>query len=61
MKTRKRKPKVSVGLTVEKDVADASKSIQKWLAEQGAVESIKYDEDTGRPYRAFTVDLTKDD
>jgi len=59
MKTRKRKPKVSVGLTIEKDVAEASTDLQKWLAEQGAVESIKYDEDTGEPYRAFTIDLAK--
>lgn len=37
----------------------AEQDVLKWLREQGAVESVKYDEDTGQPYRAFTIDLTK--
>lgn len=31
----------------------------EWLAQEGAIEGIKYDEDTGKPYRVFTIDLTK--
>lgn len=36
-----------------------SREIASWLYEQNAVESIKYDEDTGEPYRCFDIDLTK--
>lgn len=39
--------------------AKAIGDIESWLAEQGAVESVKYDEDTGEPYRSFSIDLTK--
>lgn len=39
--------------------AKASSDLEKWMAEQGAVESVKYDEDTGKPYRCFSIDLTK--
>lgn len=59
MKKKKSKLNVNASLTVEKDVADASRSLQKWLAEQGAIESVKFDQDTGEPYRAFIIDLTK--
>lgn len=34
-------------------------TVMEWLATEGAVESVKYDEDTGEPYRCFTIDLTK--
>jgi chromosome segregation and condensation protein ScpB len=39
----------------------AADPILQYLKEQGAIESVKYDEDTGKPYRAFTIDLTKGD
>ena len=29
--------------------------LEQWLEDQGAVESVKYDEDTGRPYRSFSI------
>lgn len=34
-------------------------TVMEWLAAEGAVEGVKYDEDTGRPYRVFTIDLTR--
>lgn len=37
----------------------ASQEVEDWLREQGAVEGVKYDEDTGKPCRVFTIDLTK--
>ena len=37
----------------------AENDVEKWLQEQGAVESVTFDEDTGRPMRTFTIDLTK--
>ena len=36
---------------------DETKEILDWLKTQGATESVKYDEDTGRPYRAFTIKI----
>lgn len=38
----------------------ATNDVEKWLAEQGAVESRTFDEETGRPMRTFTIDLTKE-
>jgi hypothetical protein len=35
------------------------KTVMEWLEHEGAVEAVKYDEDTGKPYRVFTIDLTK--
>ena len=35
------------------------KTVMEWLASEGAVESVKYDEDTGKPLRCFTIDLRK--
>jgi hypothetical protein len=43
-----------------KERRKAEGDIEQWLREQGAVESVKYDEDTGQPYRSFAIDLTKD-
>ena len=37
----------------------AERDVEKWLADQGAVESRTFDEETGRPMRTFTIDLTK--
>ena len=37
----------------------SSNDIKRWLKDQGAVESVKYDEDTGEPHRVFTICLTK--
>lgn len=34
--------------------------LRKWLDEQGAVEGVSYDEETGRPMRTFTINLTKE-
>lgn len=31
--------------------------LEKWLKDQGAVESVKFDEDTGRPMRTFTIKI----
>lgn len=39
--------------------AKAKTDIEAWLREQGAVESVGYDEDTGMSQRRFTIDLTK--
>ena len=39
--------------------AKAAQTIEAWLKEQGGTESIKYDEETGEPYRCVTIDLTK--
>lgn len=39
---------------------EAEREIERWLAEQGAVESCTFEEDTGRPMRTFTIDLTKE-
>lgn len=36
-----------------------SDEIDKWLKENNAVESMTFDEETGRPMRTFTIDLTK--
>lgn len=38
----------------------AADEIEKWLREQGAVESRTFDEETGRPMRTFTIDLTRE-
>ena len=34
-------------------------TVMEWLEQEGAVESVKYDEDTGLPYRCFTIDITR--
>lgn len=39
--------------------AKATSDIEKWCKEQGATESVTYDEETGQPLRTFTIDLTK--
>lgn len=35
------------------------KTVMEWLVGENAVETVKFDEDTGRPYRVFTIDLTR--
>ncbi len=37
----------------------ANRELEQWLAENGAVETIAYDENTGQRIRRFTIDLTK--
>jgi hypothetical protein len=37
----------------------ADTQVEKYLKEQGAVESVSYDEETGRPMQTLTIDLTK--
>ena len=39
--------------------AKAKSELEQWLQDQGATESVKFDEDTGRPMRVFSIDLTK--
>lgn len=36
---------------------EAGHEIEQWLTNQGAVESVKFDEDTGAPVRVFTIKL----
>lgn len=37
----------------------SNEEIANWCKEQGASESVTYDEETGAPLRTFTIDLTK--
>ena len=37
----------------------SNNEIEKWCKEQGATESVTYDEETGMPMRTFSIDLTK--
>lgn len=36
-----------------------AKTVMQWLEQEGAVEGVKYDEDIGKPYRVFTIDMTR--
>jgi hypothetical protein len=38
---------------------ESNAEIVKWCKEQGATESVTYDEETGAPLRTFTIDVTK--
>lgn len=46
---------------IKRRTKEKPESIEDWLKKQGAVEGIKYDEDTGQKIRVFTIDLTKED
>lgn len=39
--------------------AESNDEIERWLKDQGATESVTFDERTGKPLRTFTIDLTK--
>lgn len=37
----------------------AAKTVEDWRQEQGATESVTFDEKTGAAMRTFTIDLTR--
>lgn len=38
---------------------EADSDLMRWLKDEGATESVTFDEETGRPMRTFTIDLKK--